>query len=178
MLELRQENEDLKEDLGYIKIEDPDKVYVRQLETVEMLTWRFRVYLPPEKRYFVMARIGRKGGGSGIQKLNEQFTITIGLQRSEQGSSDGWDLRYTMPDRSGSTMADAQAVRKMLESDAFSIFERVQIRREAKEFAADADVELLRFSNGEFRVWLEPHIPRKKKNAALTTSPNMDATSP
>ena len=156
---LRQRVTDLEDDLGFIKVEDPDKVYVRQLESVESLTWRFRIYLPPNKRYMIKNKIGRGGSGSSLQ-LDEQVTLTVGLKPSQRVSPDGWEFRYVMPGRAGGGMADAQAVSRMLASD---VFEWAKMRHDTREFAADSEIELLSLSKGEVRVWLEPDRPRKKQ---------------
>ena len=48
--QLKLTNNELRTELGYLVIDDPEKAYLRSLESLEALKWRFRVYLPPGTR--------------------------------------------------------------------------------------------------------------------------------
>ena len=99
---LAEENRHLKTELGYIDVQDPKKAYVLRLESPEPLTWRFRVYLPPGKTYFLnrCQKWVESGfpqhASSGPFHYNGPFTLTASLYED----ADGWGHRISMP-RSG-----------------------------------------------------------------------------
>src|SRR5947207_15917846 len=48
---LRAENRRMRDELGYLSIDDPTKAYAIQLKTVGDEPWKWRVYLPPGGKY-------------------------------------------------------------------------------------------------------------------------------
>jgi hypothetical protein len=54
--ELRRENRRLRDELGYLTIDDPLQVHVAAARSLEELQWRWRVYVPPGKRIGVFVQ--------------------------------------------------------------------------------------------------------------------------
>ena len=48
---LRMENHKLRAEQGKLSVYDPSRIYALKLETYEELTWRWRIYLPNDRRY-------------------------------------------------------------------------------------------------------------------------------
>ena len=101
---LQQQNNELKKELGYIAIEDPKKAYTRELASLDATQWRFRVYLPPGKRYHLRIRdewvdedFPRSTSGSGPIQPEGEFTLTVGFSQDALGR---WQVRITMPGNS------------------------------------------------------------------------------
>lgn len=152
--QLKQENDQFKEELGFLRIEHPEKVYVRRLESVEELTWRFRVYFPPEKRFMLYTRAHpRSSGGHGLPKYDQQFTLTLSLQRRADGQ---WRLKTMLPNSSGDLNSDAEVVERISHS-----ILPLGVRDRPQEFNPDQPIDLVRLLDGDFHVWLEPFTPGK-----------------
>jgi hypothetical protein len=99
-VKLRQANESVKqlrEEVGYLDIEDPTKVHVLALETTEPDTWRWRVYIPKGNTYAWrlasenLPRTGLPDGGtSGISNENysardNEMLVTAALHQRPHG---------------------------------------------------------------------------------------------
>src|SRR3954462_9081750 len=48
---LRADNRRMRDELGYLNIDDPTKAYAVQLKTLGDDTWKWRIYLPPGGKY-------------------------------------------------------------------------------------------------------------------------------
>src|SRR4051812_24220210 len=48
---LRADNWRMRDELGYLNIDDPTKAYAVQLKTLGDEAWKWRVYLPPSGKY-------------------------------------------------------------------------------------------------------------------------------
>ena len=55
---LMAENAELRTEAGYLNIEDPNKVCVLQLPSLDDLTWRCKVYLPAGNWAFARRELG------------------------------------------------------------------------------------------------------------------------
>lgn len=102
----RSENDRLREAMGWLKIDDPTRIYVRQVESREPLSWAWRIYLPPGDRTLKtgvgrIAETGVKvgsGGGTSMppakgrsrtnppDPLDYEFTLTARIERDQLGN--------------------------------------------------------------------------------------------
>lgn len=83
----------LRNELGYLNVEDPSKVYVRQVESTEPLTWKYRVYLPSDTKFRLHRVEGRgpkgaapdrfvgRGGAGSSPSLTGRFTMVIAVTK-------------------------------------------------------------------------------------------------
>ena len=103
--ESRGENDRLRDELGWLKIDDPTRIYVRQVETPEPLSWAWRIYLPPGDRTLhvgsgAIAETGTKAGSAASilmppgkgrsgtsprDPLQCEFTLTARIERNQLG---------------------------------------------------------------------------------------------
>jgi hypothetical protein len=109
--EARHEIERLREELGYLIVDDPTKFHVRAVPTHDPLSWRWRIYVPPGQHWFHMGigRIAKTGleAGSGsatgpsrpTNSLAGEFTMTARIERDTFGN---WQLIVSWP--GGSSM--------------------------------------------------------------------------
>ena len=88
--QLRRKNKELRNELGFLDVTDPMKVYVKPLESLDALTWRVRVYLPPNKPFHLQVAhewvdVGtpRIASGTGPISSSGEFTLTAGQSRRE-----------------------------------------------------------------------------------------------
>jgi hypothetical protein len=56
---LRADNRRMRNELGYLSIDDPTKAYAIQLDTLDAGPWKWRVYLPPGGKYEMCCYSGR-----------------------------------------------------------------------------------------------------------------------
>jgi len=163
-LRLKQENERLRVDLGYLNITDKDKVYLRRLETFEELTWRFRVFLPPNKRYRFSEDLGKVTSSSTMEQHDTQFTLTVAIRRNPDGE---WRLKTTRPGHGTTSSIDSDIVQRVIALDDTNL-----LRRDQEELDPDKPIRLVgQQKKGEFRVWIDltdrhadtglPMVPRK-----------------
>ena len=143
----RAEIDKLKEDLGFIVVRDREKAYVRKLEMPDELTWRFRIYLPPKKKFMLKFRIGPSTSRTEFRQRQDQFTLTISFRKSVTGQ---WKFTAVYPDSAHSLSVSEQFVMKMVDPAVAD----APIRREQQELAPDGEIELLRIRD-DIRVWLE-----------------------
>ena len=103
----REEIQRLRDELGYLTIDDPKRFYVREVPTFLPFSWRWRIYVPPGNRNFFLAtggieKTGTQAGYSrvrGIQSpadpMQGEFTLSVRVERGQNG---GWELVATYPD--------------------------------------------------------------------------------
>jgi hypothetical protein len=109
----------LQDELGYLTIDDPERVHVRQIKTLDRLTWKWRIYLPagyfpncsfalngitdvglPNRSFWLEAPAGIGSSPmSGLAAPREplaspkEFTYTVSIERSVSGlSGSDWML--------------------------------------------------------------------------------------
>ena len=102
----RSENDRLREELGWLTIDDPTRICVRQVQTGEPLSWTWRIYLPPGNRslHTGSGRIAETGlkadyggatsllpgkgrGGTSPPDLRDyEFTLTARVERDQGGN--------------------------------------------------------------------------------------------
>jgi hypothetical protein len=102
--ELRQikvERRRIREEIGYLNVDDKSKAYIRPVPSTDPLTWKTRIYLPKGSYRVCVAfewledgfpkplRLPRSIGGG------EEFILTAGLHRSDDGV---WSLSVWNPD--------------------------------------------------------------------------------
>jgi hypothetical protein len=56
---LRTENKQLREEGGFLTVEDPSRAYAIRLREREPRSWTYRVHLPPGRNYVVAAQVNR-----------------------------------------------------------------------------------------------------------------------
>lgn len=84
--ELKRKNSDLENELGYINVADPDAIYIRKLETLDELTWRFRVCLPPKNTYMLHMKYSGGASGMSLKQRPDQFTLSVGIRKTVNGN--------------------------------------------------------------------------------------------
>ena len=153
------ENERLRNELGYLTITDPSRIYVCEMPTFEPLSWKWRIYMPPGGRTLCTAtgRITATGFNGGsvakhgpawpVDPLQGEYTLTARVERDQHG---GWRLAITYPDGRntlGFTPPDAQ----WLVDDGYFVSSPRKLhvdiagaKKETQSFAADDTVVLLR----------------------------------
>lgn len=111
--EARKDVERLRDELGYLTIDDPAKFHLREVPTYEPLSWRWRIYVPPGQHSFHIGvgRISKTGLGAGsssergptrpTDSLVGEYTMTARIERDQLGK---WQLAVTWPD-GGSMMS-------------------------------------------------------------------------
>ena len=77
--EARQEIERLREELGYLTIEDPTRFYVREAPTHRWREWRWRICVPSDAVYCIA---NREIPASGVTRA--EHIHCHGLRRGEQ----------------------------------------------------------------------------------------------
>lgn len=105
--EARQEIDFVREELGYLTIADPTQFYIREVPTLEPLSWRWRIYAPPGERSFHLG-IGRvpavglqadtgaaRGPSSPRDSLVGEYTMTARIERDQLGK---WRLAVSWPE--------------------------------------------------------------------------------
>ncbi|QDT67860.1 hypothetical protein MalM25_07670 [Planctomycetes bacterium MalM25] len=129
---LEAENKRLRAEQGALTVEDPQKVYAIRLPEIMESVWRYRVYLPPGRDYYVAAQAndlpqgeamlrvrfggdqppgtstiasGRaKNGGrqAGMGRAPGEILVTVRLYTNDEGEK-AFTLRAGPPGRQGST---------------------------------------------------------------------------
>lgn len=104
--ESRGEIDRLREEMGWLKIDDPTRIYVRQVDSWDPLSWAWRIYLPPGERWVhagsgAVAETGlktsfgastalqprtRRGGAGPPDPLDCEFTLTARIERDQRGN--------------------------------------------------------------------------------------------
>jgi len=104
--ESRVEVDRLREEMGWLKIDDPTRIHVRQIESPEPLSWAWRIYLPPGNRTLyagggAIAETGLKtdsAADTSLQPnskqsktsppdpLDYEFTLTARIERDQRGN--------------------------------------------------------------------------------------------
>jgi hypothetical protein len=91
----------LRDELGYLTIDDPSQLYVRETSRGELLSWRWRIYLPPGQRHLYVAttQIGEEDyTGRAIMPPDPplgEFTLRAHIERNVLG---GWSLVVLYPE--------------------------------------------------------------------------------
>jgi hypothetical protein len=146
---LKQRNDDLRREIGYLVIDDRNKIYVRQLESFEELTWRFRIYLPKKTGYALHIRASNTSWNSmGLNPRESEFPLTVALRRQASGE---WRLNWTIPQSSGSNGADKQIAERFWQSNNF-----VSMRSEQKEHGPQMPVDLIGNAKSDLHIWIKP----------------------
>ena len=86
------QNHALRRELGYFEIEDPSKVYVLNLPTLEAYTWRWRMHVPNDHElnvHYAFNEIPEKGlpkpdGSSGLWAEGEVL-LTVIIRKDHEG---------------------------------------------------------------------------------------------
>jgi len=162
----------LRRELGYLDIQDRKMAYVKRLGSLDELTWRYRVYLPPEGTYRVNVALRWAGQGFPQPKHKvrafqggEEFLLTAAFRRGADGK---WVLRIAtpwvgsnVPDKDGQLewlsepWADKSAILP-LDQEAFAPDEPIEIGRwQATRTAAMRGAAADRPTDG-FMLWFEP----------------------
>ncbi|MBC7852588.1 MAG: hypothetical protein IAF94_04045 [Pirellulaceae bacterium] len=88
----------LEAELGILTITDPSKVHILALRSKEDWHWRWRVYLPPGKKWRITQALGERvpkqgfdmsnvpHGSSSGDLSNEEFTAEVWIARDVNGS--------------------------------------------------------------------------------------------
>lgn len=92
----------LRDELGYLTIDDPTQFYVRETSGLmgERLSWRWRIYLPPAQWHLHVAtgqiEEDNYSGGAVMPSGPPQgeFTLRANLERNDFG---GWSLVVSYP---------------------------------------------------------------------------------
>lgn len=149
------ENLALKEDLGYLIISDPTKAYVRQVESMERGTWRFRVYLPPKSTYTFNCRIDGHGSGAGPLKATNQFTLLFSLR--ENRTNGKWEAFGAWAEsgmqRGGWSLQLGEKMPEKLND--LLLGDAATSRRHQREFQPDGEIDLLQMGD-DFHIWIAP----------------------
>lgn len=98
--QLREQNKELRQQLGVLEVEDRSMVYVKQQISHADLEWRWRVYLPPGHGYHIRMDSGqieesgfaKFGGHHDLKTLPDgEFTLVVRLFKND-GLQKGWVL--------------------------------------------------------------------------------------
>lgn len=159
--EARQEIERLREQLGYLKIGDPTKLYVREVPTTEPLSWRWRIYVPHLASFFMSSsRIPKSGTRTGKTTsighptharypMPGEYTLEARVERNQKGA---WRLAMRvqgirvnhsiMPPDAGWLASGPYP--EVIESTRQTEVQVAGSRQKTESFAADDTVVLLR----------------------------------
>lgn len=166
--ESRSENDRLREAMGWLAIDDPTRIYVRQVESWEPFSWAWRIYLPPGDRTLyagggAIAETGLKtdsAAGTSLQPNNEQstasppdpldyeFTLTARIERDQRGnlqlavSAPHQGLAFALRPKDSAWITDGKHFG--LSSTRKLQIEAAGSRGQTESFAADDAIVLLR----------------------------------
>jgi hypothetical protein len=118
---LRQEVYRLRQEIGYLTVADENKIYAIQVPVTDSDIYRYRVYLPKNKKFNLYSRIwhlparssqlGKRewittlakwGSGSSGSIESGEFTIDVQL-RPDPEKKDQWLLVHRIPGRGSGT---------------------------------------------------------------------------
>lgn len=117
---LRSEVDRLRQELGYLSVHDPQKIYAIRVPTNEAGVHRYRIYLPTDRRFKIHTRIGTipgrlpqqtkqewfetlDGSGSTSEIDSGEFTIDIAV-RPDSEKPDHWSLSHQVAGRGGGSV--------------------------------------------------------------------------
>jgi hypothetical protein len=158
----------LRTELGYLIVEDPNKVHAvrgRFIETVEPHTWRWRVYLPPRGTYSLNVFSGHLHDDISRPKLAElqaakrqrrgslrsrklepgEFTLDVRLVNGDEG--------WTLETRPGGTNSIPDSIGSWMnysltrQSELTAIF---KVGQKQKSFEPDVPILLMYISKPDF----------------------------
>lgn len=165
---LRKEVRRLRDEVGVISVDDPEKVHVIQVDTDEDLSWKWRVWLPENRVYVVRGQgdqVPKEGfpdpGGSIWLREPGEHVIEYRIQRHRP--NDRW--HGELKTRTASAGAGAQpwlnwptrtatsgGVGKSTQS--FDAGERIEIIRH--RVSQNSDSSKIEDPAAGFIIWLEP----------------------
>ena len=167
----------MREELGYLVIDDDENAYVMILGSTEPLSWRYRVYIPPGSyRVCIAFQWVASGFPEPIKKARAfaggtEFLLTAGLG---QGGNGEWNVTVITPEV-GSRVTDRHGQLNWLselntlgsnywqnESDYF--------QKAQQSYSADRPIEIMRLRAGSSQargedsygpsdglmIWIEP----------------------
>jgi hypothetical protein len=171
----------MREELGYLEIQDDKKAYVRQLGSMDPLTWRYRVYLPEGTHRVCVALewvsdgFPRHVNTARAFSGGQEFILTAGFRRGADGD---WVLRTAMP-WGASHVPDKWGELAWLTNELAHTSPPLTANQRA--FAPDQRIEITRcqawrFARGKggdpsdgFMVWIEPKRPGIPFTTSLTS---------
>lgn len=83
----------LEAELGKLTITDPSKVHILALPSNEGWHWRWRVYLPPGKKWKVTEALGEKVTKQGFDMSNVPHSSSSGELGKEEFTAEVWLAR-------------------------------------------------------------------------------------
>jgi hypothetical protein len=92
---LRAEVARLRAEVGQLTIEDTDKAYAIQVHTFDDDTWKWRIYLPPGRKYSLHTRSGNLPSPVGITR-NEWLEAVTRHGVGSSSSGTGLSGEYTL----------------------------------------------------------------------------------
>jgi hypothetical protein len=162
----------LRDELGYLTIDDPTRFYVRELPTLEPLNWRWRIYVPQGERDFCagVGRIPIEGAGAGssgrhysrrsqagsplTDPMQGEYTLTARIERNQLGN---WRLVIQYPD-GGLTQAIMPPDAGWLSAE--ELFGQVRSNREIQATAAGGNKQTESFAADDMVVLLRLRAPK------------------
>ena len=140
------ENEKLRSELGYLTIDDPQKVHAIQAQTVESMLWKWRLHVPAGRNcslHLLTRDIPEQGfpehSTMGFTSRDEAFTLTIAIRRDHCGE---WQLVASEHGGTLRMQISSETANWLAKSDGF-VSRGAGIGR-SESFPLDQPIELLR----------------------------------
>src|SRR6185436_3135668 len=99
--EASSELQKLREEVGYLDVADPSRIHAVQVSTLETLTWKWKLHLPPGQQYWLhtstleIPATGLPGAGQlRLIAPEEPITLTVALRKDHLGQ---WQLVASIP---------------------------------------------------------------------------------
>lgn len=165
---------ELKEELGVIEVADPKKVYVMPLTCHDHLSWKYRVYLPANKKFTLgiaddWASDGLPAADTSMWPIgfDRQFTMAISLRK---GQFDVWGLAISMPNRALFSQINIDSAPWLADDNPAIPFTPQSANGTVAELVPDQPIPILSFRadstasdspevlNDGLSVWLDPRI--------------------
>ncbi|MCX7425057.1 MAG: hypothetical protein NTW96_05440, partial [Planctomycetia bacterium] len=90
---LRAENQQYRDESGYLTISDPKRLHVIQIPTTDADTWRWRLFVPDDRRFLLHTSVGDVSlagytGGSGTSTAIPagEHTVSARIARDITGN--------------------------------------------------------------------------------------------
>lgn len=161
----------LRQQLGMLNVEDKQQIYIREVQSNEPLTWKFRIYLPPDEKFVVRMGSGNRKPGTAAATIEgtrssayineaEEFTLTVAIGK-EVAPSKNLHLRVSMSPGTWGMRIDPSVNEWLLQKERSARLERLSPHpQQAYQLGSDVEFFQLLRPRADGReegvvVWLE-----------------------